>query len=365
MKFGQVIVQAVKVNGILSSFTKVTSGVPQGSVLGPLLFIIMMFDVNASLCYTFIGSFADDTRLWKAITDISSCNELQDDLNATIEWADLNNMQFNNKKFELIRYGIQLLEALRQYVTSDSEVIKCKDHVRDLGVAMSNDLTFSHHIKNIVAKARKLSGWILRTFKSRNKDVLITLFKSLVIPVLEYCSPLWSPFDSFHVKLLERVQREYTKRISDFSTYQEDLGYDVCYIPYQERLQKLNIFSLQRRRDRYMLIYVFKIIHGYQPNAGFQWTFNARTGFHLSPFGHSDTCPHWVRKIRSNTIFDRGCRTFNLLPVNLRQGNVKNLPERKHLSSFKSALSTFLKTVPDLPDINDNSLLFHLQMKTH
>ena len=126
-----------------------------------------------------------------------------------------------------------------------------------------------------------------------------------------------------------------------------------------------SFISLQRRRDCYMLIYVFKIIHGYQPNAGFQWTFNARTGFHLSPFGHSDTCPHWVRKIRSNTIFDRGWRTFNLLPVNLRQGNVRNLPERKHLSSFKSALSTFLKTVPDLPDINDNSLLFHLQMNTH
>ena len=115
---------------------------------------------------------------------------MQADLNATIEWADLNNMQFNKMKFELIRYGMQLIEALRQYFTSDSEVIKCKEHVRDLGVAMSNDLTFSHHIKNIVAKARKLSGWILRTFKSRNKDVLITLFKSLVIPVLEYCSPL-------------------------------------------------------------------------------------------------------------------------------------------------------------------------------
>ena len=140
-------VQAVRVNGILSSFLKVTSGVPQGSVLGPLLFIIMMFDINASLCYAYISSFADDTRLWKEIHNTLSCQALQDDLNSTIVWADTNNMAFNNSKFEQIRYGNAELVQQTSYKTSDGNTIQVKEHVRDVGVTMSNDLSFSHHIK--------------------------------------------------------------------------------------------------------------------------------------------------------------------------------------------------------------------------
>ena len=240
-------------------------------------------------------------------------------------------MAFNNSKFEQIRYGNAELVQQTSYKTSDGNTIQVKEHVRDVGVTMYNDLSFSHHIKNIVAKGKQMSGWILRTFSSQRKEVLITLFKSMVIHTLEYCSPLWSPCDKHYINLIERVQREFTKRISDFSTYQAELRYNVCYPSYQTRLDTLKIFSLEHRRDRYAIIYIFKIIHGYVPNPGFVWDYNTRTKIHIRPFQVSNAAPPWIRKLRRNSLFHRGSLTFNLLPVNLREINSHNIPERKHL----------------------------------
>ena len=352
--------QAVRVNGMLSTFTKVTSGVPQGSVLGPLLFIIMMFDIDATLCHSYISSFADDTRLWKATSDSTSCKALQDDLDSTNDWAKRNNMSFNNKKFEHITYRRAPHDQPSSYTTSEGSLIQTKEHVRDLGVSMSNDLSFSHHIKNIVAKGRKMSGWILRTFSTRKKTVLITLFKALVIHTLEYCSPLWSPSDKHHIHLIERVQREFTKRIGEFNTYHDDLGYNVCYTKYQNRINNLNIFSLERRRDRYVLIYIFKILHNYVPNPGLVWDYNMRTNLRCEPFQPSANTPAWIRKLRTNSFFHRGCRTFNLLPRKLRELNIHNADKIKHIKAFKKELGSYLKTIPDLMDTNDNSLLYHM-----
>ena len=135
--------QTVIVNGQASNPTKVTSGVPQGSVLGPLLFLLGYIDKD--LAYTILLSFADDTRLTKGISDVVEANQLQTDLNTIFDWADTNNMCFNNTKFEVQRYGQDsILKACTSYSTSTGEIIDEKSDIKD-----------------VFGKVRNISSWIL------------------------------------------------------------------------------------------------------------------------------------------------------------------------------------------------------------
>ena len=95
----------VLVNGILSDPAPVTSGVPQGSVIGPLLFLILIGDIDQNIAYSFLTSFADDTRLMREVKGVQDASALQSDLQAVYQWAEDNNASFNNKKFEALRYG--------------------------------------------------------------------------------------------------------------------------------------------------------------------------------------------------------------------------------------------------------------------
>ena len=128
-------------------------------------------------------------------------------------------------------------------------------HVRDLGVSMSSNCTFDFHISNLYKRCSNLAGWILRTFTTRDPQVMLTLYKTLVMSRLEYASQLWSPYLLKHVYLIERVQRAFTKHISG-----------MCFLSYSKRLEVLKLYSLQRRRERYGIIYVWKMIEGLVPN---------------------------------------------------------------------------------------------------
>ena len=120
---------------------------------------------------------------------------------------------------------------------------------------MSNTANFDHHINVTIESARQLSAWILRTFKSREPKVMITLWKSLVVPKLEYCSQLWSPFKTGEIQRLEIVQWTYLRKIKD-----------LHHSDYWECLKKFKLYSLQRQRERYQIIYVWKILEDLVPN---------------------------------------------------------------------------------------------------
>ena len=112
-----------------------------------------------------------------------------------------NNMTFNNKKLELLRYGNN--ESLKEettYLCPDGSPIPEKSHVRDLGVTMSDTGTFNEHINIMCGKARDMCSWVLRTFKSRSPVTMQTLWKSLVLPILDYCSKLWCPIKPGHIQ---------------------------------------------------------------------------------------------------------------------------------------------------------------------
>ena len=187
------------------------SGVPQGTVLGPLLFLIMISDINKEITSSKVISFADDTRVYSNITQADDCDNLQSDLNNIYNWALYNNMFFNSQKFHYVSYSSSLSSnGTNVYVNPDLEIINPTNNVFDLGIFMSGDCSFWFHIKNVCKKCTNLSGWILRTFSTRDITTMLTLFKSLVLSRLDYGSQLWSPHLVKHIDQLEKIQRSFT-----------------------------------------------------------------------------------------------------------------------------------------------------------
>ena len=160
--------QVVLVNNARSKPMSVKSGVPQGSVLGPLLFLILIGDIDQDLARAFLSSFADDTRIGGQISTEEDAAALQTDLNTVYSWTSRNNMELNGDKFECLRYGSDhTLQSQTSYKSNSGSDIQDKDSVRDLGVTIINDGTFKRHINNVVTEAKSQCSWIFRTFGTR------------------------------------------------------------------------------------------------------------------------------------------------------------------------------------------------------
>ena len=173
-------------------------------------------------------------------------------------------MTFNSGKFECMRYWADPTQAPDyQYLGPDSKPIKVKTDLRDLGVQLSSDLSFSIHIENTVNAASRIAGWGLRTFYSRCRRVMLTILKSLVQPRLDYCSQLWSPSDQGSINKIESIQYNLVNRIRDAK---------LTNLNYWEKLKELQLFSQEHRSERYQVIFLWKIwqelVSGYNVHSG-------------------------------------------------------------------------------------------------
>ena len=331
--------QYVLVNRFLSEPSEVKSGVPQGSVIGPLLFLVLISDIDAELGTSFLSSFADDTRVSRGIESVRDASLLQEDLDAIYKWADLNNMKFNDKKLEVLRYGCNdTLKSLTSYNSPDGTSIAVKSTVRDLGVEMSDSGAFTDQINKICEKAKDMCSWILRTFKSRTPLVMKTLWKSLVLPILDYCSQLWCPINPGHIQKLEAIQQSFTRKIK--------LGEKFDY---WDRLSHLRMYSLQRHRERYRIIYIWKILEGLVPNishggnGGIKKLHTVRNGRTSSiPTLHRAATTK-VQKLREGSLHYHGSQLFNALPKGIR--DLSNCS----VEVFKHKLDAFLNVIDDKP----------------
>jgi hypothetical protein len=245
--------QKVIVNGIPSSQTIVPSSVPQGTVLAPVLFLIFINDLGEKIEHSTLGCFADDAKLYNKLKCTEDHKIIQQDCDNLFKWADENNALFNSEKFQLLRYGNNLTNRNElNYITPDGKHIDETGHARDLGIKMSNDATYDAHNIEMINKCKRLSSYILRTFKSRDSTMLLRLWKVLVIPIIEYCSILTSPYQTGQISKIEGLQRSFTAKM--------DLPPDCKN--YYDRLKYLQIYSLQRRRERYTIMYTWKILEG-------------------------------------------------------------------------------------------------------
>ena len=351
--------QTVLVNGAKSTPKHVTSGVPQGSVLGPLLFLILIGDIDQNVASSFISSFADDTRVGRHIENIDDIQLLQADLEAVYSWAERNNMEFNSDKFELLRYrlrGSSVQDSLG-YNSSTGSEIEEMTQVRDLGVTLSNDATFSEHISERIASVRTKIGWVLRTFRTRERLPMLTLWKQLILCDLDYCSQLWNPSKIGDIQALELLQRAYLRCIDG-----------IQGLNYWEQLKELKLYSLERRRERYIAIYTWRILEGHVPNFDIskissQW--HPRRGRECLVPRVLGSAPSSVQRIRYNSLPIKGPRIFNSLPQSVR--NITDCD----VDTFKTQLDRYLALVPDEPLIpgytryrssHSNSLLDRPQM---
>ena len=347
--------QIVSVMGFHSLIALVLSGVPQGSVLGPILFLIYIDDLENCLSASTSGSFADDTRLSKTISCCEDKNILQEDLYKVIDWSKKNNMQLHESKFELLTYRtpksffLQFLpftSELQQYITSSGQDICPSQHVKDLGVILSSDLKWSIHVKEAVASANKMANWVLSVFLDRSQSTMITLYKSIIRSKLEYSCPVWSPSLISDIKKLESTQRSFTRHIAGCEG-----------LSYWDRLKFLNLMSLQRRRERYIIIHVWKILNGIAPNdVSLRFYDHIRLGKRCCVPPLHKRAPSYAKSIYENSFAVTGPKLWNTLP--------RSVTCAPSLESFKSRLTSYImSTYPDQPPVsgyttpNSNSLL--------
>ena len=245
--------QRVVVNGTMSDWVKVLSGIPQGSILGPLLFIIFINDL-VEFCgpYANIFLFADDAKLYEHIKTEGDTDTLQAHIDKFVDWAEKWLVKINYSKCKVMSI------MNRGHTVSDHKVYKMKDTelekvdlFKDLGVLFDPHLLFDSHISEKVSKAYMMLGIIKRNFEDATENCLLNLYKTMVRPHLEYANQVWHPRRIQDVEKLEKIQRKATKVI----LRGKKLSYEL-------RLQALKLPTLVYRRTRGDMIEIYKIVTG-------------------------------------------------------------------------------------------------------
>ena len=150
------------------------------------------------------------------------------------------------------------------------------------------------------------------------------------------------------------MQRQYTSRMGSFQTFDQTLNMPVCNVNYHDRLKRLKIYSLERRRDRYTILYIYKIIIGTVPNPGLQYTNYERHGIKVTPKFKRNSV---VQSIRNASFFVKGTLMYNNLPMYLRLTKWLTEPTAENVIKFKNELDSYFETIPDLPGTLNNSLV--------
>ncbi|MEW8544372.1 MAG: reverse transcriptase domain-containing protein, partial [Candidatus Thiodiazotropha sp.] len=242
--------QRVVIKGSTSDWTDITSGIPQGSVLGPILFLIYINDLPGAI-NGLMKIFADDAKIYYAVDSRDTPFLLQEDISRAEQWAEDWKMSFNFNKCHHLHVG-EADEVFRYNMgTGDNktEIERVKSE-KDLGVTIDEKLKFREHITQKVNIANRNLGIIFRTFMFMDKEMFLNLYKSMVRPHLEYATQIWSPKYKKDKIIIENVQRRATRLLKC-----------IQHLPYHERLKKLGLPTLEYRRERADMVQVYKILH--------------------------------------------------------------------------------------------------------
>ena len=312
--------QRVVINGLNSDWTKVLSGVPQGSVLGPLLFVIYINDIDSTLLNKLL-KFADDSKLYGTVRNQEEVANFATDLETLCKWSKDWMMPFNVEKCKVLHFG----KHNPMHVHSINNVaLKNVTEEIDLGVIVQGNLKVSEQCTKVVKAANRTLGMIKRTFSSRDSSIIVPLYKTLVRPQLEYCAQAWRPHLIKDITLLERVQQRALRMITGLNN-----------LSYEQRLAKLDMTTLETRRLRGDMIEVYKIVKGFddvEAQSFFEMSFTSLRGHSFKLY---------KKHVNTNTgkfsFTNRIVNTWNLLPVNVVSCST--------VDSFKHKLDHYFKHV--------------------
>ena len=315
--------QRVSIKGVLSDPLPVESGVPQGSVLGPLLFLIYINDLlegiesNGKL-------FADDAKLFKQIKSPNDRDILQRDLLRLQQWSRKWLLEFNEDKCKIMHISLRDTNPRFNYFLNEKELDKSQSE-KDLGIHVAENWQPSVHIAKIVSRANRALGQIRRTFTFMNKTIFLNVYPSFVRSHLEYAVQVWSPSLKKDINQLEKVQRRATK-----------LVHDCKELEYEQRLAFLGLTTLEERRVRGDLIEVFKIMHGYDD-------LRREKFFILESEIHTHhTRGHNLKIASKRSRTENRRRNFDIRTIDKWNQLPENIVYSNNISSFKIAYDNWI-----------------------
>ena len=320
--------QYVSVDGKKSGKIRVTSGVPQGSVLGPILFIYFINDLP-SVTENPMKMFADDTKTYNEMCNHDDQQKVQACIDIMVDWTIKWLVGFNGGKCKVLHLGSNN-PHYKYYIRDGDKIVELQETKceKDLGVHVDNLLNFQEHIDTVTKKARATAGMIMRNITFKSPEIMIPLYKALIRPVIEYGNCVWYPHLKKDIETLERVQRNYTKNI---------IG--MRELSYEERLSRLKLPSLVYRRVRGDMIEVYKIIHNlYDPKTTSQLlTLVSDDAPHTRTNSLKLTKHRTHHNLYSKFFTNRVINTWNSLPH-----DIVNAPS---LNSFKNKIDKHFKNV--------------------
>ena len=326
--------QTIHINGHESHSYIALSGVPQGSILAPILFSIFINDITSHIKHCKFSFFADDLKIYKSVNSISDINAIQHDIDAIRDWCNHNGMVLNSQKCHHIKYTKKKIPIASNYHLEGTALHETSE-IRDLGVIIDSKLTFVPHINTIVKKSAQMLGFIKRNTKNfRLSHSKILLYNSLVRSHLEFASSVWNPIYSVHSQRIESLQRSFTRSLA-FSS--QNISHRELY---DNRLIFFKMNSLRTRRKVHDLMLLHKILHGYMDCSQLLERVTIGIPYHYprKPITKIFNCPFSKTNLGRNTPISKICQEYNRI----------------------NQISGDLDIFHDAPSIYRNKILCHL-----
>lgn len=300
--------QYVKIGQSTSEFFNVASGVGQGTILGPLLFIIFFDDSNIKIPGVVNSNFADDKKCALEIRNQSDAAKLQTAIDQFQEWCKANDLSIHYMKCKILSLYTKKNPIVYNY-TINGQPIERVNEMRDLGVIFDRKLNFNSHIEYICNKAKAALQFVRRQSFYFEKDIIKILYMALVRSNLEFASLIWSPYHVTQKKLVESAQKQIVMLLN--GDYRRQLEGNYVLRPYVERCKDLELTTLIRRRVNASVLFIHSIIIGKYNAPQLLSQMNLNKGLRTL------RNPEFIRMKRCSTDhstmapFNNACRMFN------------------------------------------------------